>query len=49
MTYEIAVPIFALAIAIIGAGYFKWAGDRLEARLDARDAERRNKRDHPAE
>ena len=38
--YDIVVPLAALVVAAVGAGYFKWAGDRLEVRL--RDREEKN-------
>jgi hypothetical protein len=41
MLDEVLGPIILLIGALIGVGYFKWAGDRLEARLDAREKEKR--------
>ena len=48
-SYDIAVPLFALAVTGVGILWIHIASRRLDARIDAHDAERLRKGRHPAE
>ncbi len=47
MSYDVAVPLIALTIALTGVGIVHVASIRLDAKLEAREEERRRARDTP--
>ncbi|WP_167767171.1 hypothetical protein [Jannaschia formosa] len=44
-TYDIAVPLIALAIGVSMAGYVRWASIRLDRRLEAAAREKAARKD----
>lgn len=48
MAYDIAVPLIALTIALTGVGIVHFASKRLDARIEATEAERRRRRSDSA-